>query len=200
MNKAFRGEWAKEQSTWNARLGGLFAQMDAIPLTILVWGPSPGWSDYYPKRLQIIEHLRDHNPSNDVTTSEELVHRVPQPAGMTVDEVEELHIYAADLIFVLIVRNSQVTGAQAEIVKFKTFREFREKAYLIMPRLTAGERRRAGFLKQGWADYQPIERCFQYNDREYDDCTKIRSFCGGIVDRLRKERGLAQIRQARSSV
>ncbi len=196
--KGLSGQFAADYPAWHARLGALFQQLDDVPLTILLFGPGRR-ANTTDKRQEIADHLRGQSALNEAITSEELIATDPNFQGMHPYNAELLHIYAADIVLVLV--TERATGSQAGIGTFWHDSDFRKKAYLITPKLTQKERRKRQkknpYLSQGWLGY-PLERQFQYTDDEYRDCTKIRGHCNEIVNRARHERGFARLRESKS--
>ncbi len=195
MEVEFQGEFANEHPLWDQRLATLYRQITEVKLIILVWGPGPR-SESYDKRKQICDHL-NRNPHNDAVTSETLIKEdkrfkdvVPHPY-----DAEQLQVYAADVIFVLVVR--QARGSQHEIGIFWHNSDFQKKAYLIAPYLSDEERQEqqqnAELLAQGWINYPGMQQ-LPYTPEEYDECSKIREFCEEVVKNLRRQRGMEQLR------
>lgn len=189
------GEWHEEFTAgFQARLAQKFREMDNVPLSILVWGPGPH-SPEYTKREQIINHLSQVNPANEVRTSEQMDAIEPRLSELHLYESEELQVEVADLIFALIPKERGPTGVPAEVARYWDNEVFRGKTYLIVPRLNRDDRRR-GFLDQGWVMW-PHERRFTYTQRQYEDCTKIRSYCSDVIKELRKTRYFRELRRNR---
>ena len=157
---------------------------------ILVWGPGKGWSDYFAKREEICRHLNS-TPNNDAKMSEELIEgdaRFRRLGPQQVYRGEQLQLDIADVLFVLIVKDSRVTGVQTEVAKWEDNPVFQQKAYVLVPELTEEEQQGGSFLSLGWVNYN--HHRFDYTPEMYRDCIKIREYCSRVVDGIRADRGL----------
>ena len=196
MAEGLRGRFAEEYPAWNAGLAELFRQLADVRLKILLFGPGRR-PDTIDKRQEIARRLVAQDPLNEPLTSEEPIEAHPEFDGMHPYDAELLHVLAADVVLVVI--TERATGSQAEVATFWHNQAFRDRAYLITPKLTRRERqkriRQSPYLSQGWLAY-PLERQFQYTPEEYADCAKIRDHCNEVVKRVRWQIGLARLRRA----
>jgi hypothetical protein len=184
---ALGGQWKTDFDAWKAKTDPYFDEIESERLEILVWGPGES-SPEYAKRIQICEHLYTVNPNNNAATSEMLIRndsRYKRFADYP-EAAEEIHWRSSNLVIVLIPREKRATGPRAEVMLFSQEVRFREKAWLIVPRITPKERRQWGFLDRAWKLYPRTKQC-RYTDEEFADCTKIRAFCSEVADKLRTE-------------
>lgn len=191
MTNEFRGEWGADFKPWTERFDMLLADVKRKPLTVLVWGPGAS-SSGHDKRDQIGRHLAGDNPLNSVVKSEELMRTDPTFADMHLYEAEQIHWMAADIVIVLIVKGP--TGSPVETAIYRGDKQFRDKAWLVVPKLSQKERKNRAFIDYGWSDF-PAQRQFEYTLKEYQDCTKIRAFCLEAVKKCRIEQGMEALRQ-----
>jgi hypothetical protein len=195
MSGGLRGDWAARFPSWAASIRELSETIERVPVKILVWGPGETSPDY-PKRRAIIEHLEIQSEFNEVLTSEELMRADPLFGAMHLYDAERIHWQMADIVIVVIPRHYRATGPRAETAIFRGEPEFRAKACLIVPRLTRSQRRGLSFLDQGWHHF-PNDRRFAYTDEEFQDCSRIRGFCAGLVAELRALLGYQQFQRTR---
>lgn len=190
MPQGLKGRFAREHRTWRTALDRAFEQLQAEPVLILVWGPGKGWPEYYAKREEICRHLNG-TPNNDAKTSEELMdadERFKRLGPQHVYRGEQLQLDIADVVFVLIVKDSRVTGVQTEVAKWEDNPTFQHKAHVLVPELTEEEQEGGSFLSLGWVNYN--HHRFGYTPEMYSDCTRIREHCSRVVDGIRADRGL----------
>ena len=122
--------------------------------------------------------------TNDVNTSELLEETNPElEKYLSLRDREELHAQAADLIFILLVSENQVTGPEAEILSFAYDKRLRDKMWVILPK----NWNKAGYLAAAVSDF-PEERKRQYIFPQIRDCKMIRSFCDEKIRELRGQR------------
>jgi hypothetical protein len=150
----------------------------------------------YDKRMQLVAHLQNLSSANDVATSEQLDELVPQLVTEipVLQEREEIHARRADVIFVLLVTEDQVTGPQAEIVAIRADRRLRAKTWLFLPH--DWDWKKAGYLSKAVTDF-PEERKKRYTLKQIRDCNMMRSFCEEKLSELRSERIMEQERARR---
>ena len=197
MPEGLRGAWAEEfdgDQLWTRRLRSEAVRIRQFPLTILMWGPGEGWKTAYAKRRAIIDYLTERSPANVVKTSEELIAEHPELRDFEPHEAEELHWRVADVILVLIPPDKGSTGPRGEMLRYIYSPRFRERTWVIAPKLSRAERERLGFVEQGWHTFPP-ERQRPYTEREYRSCVAIRRYCGAVVERRRKELAFDALRK-----
>ena len=197
MTRGIRGGWQSQNPGWRSANNALFDMVARTTVLVLVWGPAESWGKYYEKRIQIIDHLRDSNPNNDVAMSEDLMKQDPRFEEMKLTDAELFHLRSAQIAFLLIVDERRVTGVQAEVLTFERSADFRQKAWLLKPKVSQKQAKRAGYLQQGWVNYDPA-RCLVYTPEEFEDCTKIRAFCLAKVEAMRHDLAMNGIFQGRA--
>lgn len=184
------GDWAEEYPLVSASIDRAFADRDAIPLKILVWGPGSHFTDYFTKRSMIIDHL--NVAPDEAYTSEMLNSREPRFSEMHSHDAEFIHVTMSDIVFVLVINDEKVTGSQAEVAIFRQHKVFTDRAFLIIPKLTKAKTPRS-FISQGWTDYDS-SRTFPYTEHQFIHCKKIRAYCESTVRKIRTQRFLQQMR------
>jgi hypothetical protein len=186
----------QEAESWVTALQDISERVNAVPVRVLFWGPGRYSKQNYDKRMQLVAHLQRMSAPNDVATSEQLDELVPQLVAEipVLQDREELHARRADVIFVLLVSEDQVTGPQAEIVAIRSDRRLRAKTWLFLPHDWDWEK--AGYLSQAVSD-SPNERKKRYTFRQIRDCNMMRSFCEEKLREIRAERIMEQERARR---
>jgi hypothetical protein len=190
MAQGLKGRFARKYRDWRVALDGAFRRIEDEPVLILVWGPGKSWKDYYAKREELCKHL-NATQKNDARTSEDLIEndeRFRRLGPQRVYRGEQMQLGIADVVFVLIVKDSRVTGVQTEVAKWEDNAMFQQKAYVLVPELTEEEREGGSFLSLGWVNY--TNHRFDYTPEMYSDCTRIRDYCSSVVDGIRTDRGL----------
>lgn len=193
MTNGLQGQWAQEHTSWRQGLDEAFQEFASQRVKILVWGLGEGWTDYFAKRQQLIQHLQTQHPGNEVVTSEQLMRLDSRFANLHLHDAEELQVYIADVVIVLVVKDKRVTGVQGEIAIFRNNANFQRKAWLLTPRLTRREQRDAGFLQQGWVGYHR-DRRLDYTPEQYAECTTMREYCAEAVQVVRNQLAFEELR------
>lgn len=166
---------------------GLQAHAEELENTlvkVLFWGPGEYSKQHYEKRMQIVDHLRGSATANDVFTSELLDDEGPQLLkDLSLRDREELHAQEADLIFILLVSEKQVTGPDSELLSFGHEKRFRDKMWILLPK----DWKKAGYLAEGVKAF-PEERKKRYTFKQIKDCKRIRSFCDEKIKEVRGQK------------
>lgn len=186
------GEFASKYPMTVSRSLAMQRRVTEDPVVILLWGPGQRTS-HFPKRKQIQDDLTQLPGSVEAVLSEELWDNDPYFKNMDLYDAEELHVEMADIVIILIVtelddRGREITGSQAEVVRYGDKPDFQRKAYALVP-----DREPGSFLSSGWRNMLD-ERKIAYTPEQYADCTHLRSACRAIVERYRAERYLKKKR------
>ena len=156
--------------------------LEQTAIHILLFGPGKSSNKHLQKRKQIQEHLRSLSPTNFVETGESIKESVPELArAMDLQDMEELAVAEADLIFVLLASEHQATGPEAEIQAYGKDRRTKAKTYIFLP----NDWDKHGFLAQAVIDF-PEEHKYWLSFSQIDECTMIRSYC---EEKIREARG-----------
>jgi hypothetical protein len=190
----WKGDWKAKYPEFAKKADQYFAELAETPIRVLVWGPGEH-TPYYDKRTQIMAHLAKE--PDEVLTSEQLINLDRRFSQLSDYHAELVHLHMCDVVFVLIVQDQKITGVQAEVAMFSDHAEFREKAYLLRPRLDRASIPRS-FLSQGWVQYDN-SRCFSYTEEHFRTCNRIRAYCAAKVEELRKTMFVGRLKDNRPS-
>ncbi len=189
-----RTELQQELETWKNSLDLTVLDIEKTVVRILLWGPGKYSTQHYEKRMQILAHLGGMATSNEVKTSEMLDDENPKlvAALPKLRDREELHALSADLIFVLLVSERQVTGPDAEVLSLAWDPRIQNRMWLFMPKGW----NKSGFLESGVKEF-PDERKRYYTFNQIKDCHRIRSLCEEKVRQMRGQKYMDNLRLRR---
>lgn len=172
-------------SLFNESFQRYLKSKEQTKLMIIVLGPTKG-SSGHEKRIQIRDHLRSTGSTDDVAFPEEL--DVPEEA-LPDDDIWpgiDFIIVNAQIIFALLIDETNVTGVLTEVSRHYDKKGFRDKSFLILPKKR--RQTRGGSLPLIWvaADAYPKDRTLRYSEDEFRSCVRIRDYVAAKVNVYRK--------------
>ncbi len=151
---------------------------------MLVWGPGRNArSDWYDKRLRIVEALKEIDQRFAVTTSEDIFDEDPPEDrdNLEAAQLELLHAKVADLIIALVIGSPKTQGGvYRELDIISQYRDLRDRTWIFLPT-------RPAFFKQfqsGSLLNFRKDHLIRYTKDVFEQCDNIRKTC---TDKAKEE-------------
>ena len=108
-----------------------------VNLRVLVWGPGrKALSEWYEKRVNVAQAIKDSDPHFEVLTSEELFDEDPAEDRYNIEaaQLELLHAWEAHLIIALVIGPpDKQGGVYRELDVISQYRALRDKTWIFLP-------------------------------------------------------------------
>lgn len=196
MSTGLTPEAEQGLAAFRGRIAPIMARARAIKVHILVWGPGRSSKVGYPKRQEIVQHLRA-KPNNKVAESEEISEQLgaidPTAPDYVADELAQVN--AADIVIDVITSMRSDIGAQGELMMVKAGAPGQlKKVHAFV--LKEDQRKFTKTFLGGVLTMMPGANVHPYTRAQFNDCTRIREKCDELVADVRRVLVLEAVRTA----
>lgn len=192
-SNGLRGDWANQYKDWEPKFSPYFDELSKTQVFVLCWGSGKhAPSEFYDKRIELRDDLRNSNPNNKVITSEEIKEIDTRFAILTDMQAEELQAREADVILALLPSRKEISGVYTELLLYRNVPDFYNKTILLLPKLSRKEAKKLGFSAKVFDDFNR-KNILDYTHDEFVSCEAMRQFCRKRVNSNRVKKLLSKL-------